>query len=645
MIHWVQMPFGSITTPSLALGQFKAQLAEAGIESQVFPFNMAFSRMIGPGAYETIARFKGVETQIGEWLFAREAWGRDFGLPEERFIELCGDEIEGIPHVKDLPAWLRQVRHQVVPMFLDQCLERLLASGPLKVVAFSCTFFQAVASLALGRRIRERFPEVKLIYGGACFHGGMGEALARAAGWIDAISTGEADDVIVPLCRAMLAGQAPEGLQGILYRREPDGPLWRDADHRPLDSAGMERLPVPDFGDFFAEARRVGYFDDPAWRARILIPFESARGCWWGQKHHCTFCGLNGEGMSYRARSAASTLALLRALAERYPWAKRFQAADNIMPMSYFHDFLPVLAENPPRPDVEYFWTVKTNLHRGQIRQLAAARVLYLQPGIESLADNILKQMRKGVTALQNLFFLRACQEEGITVYWNNLIRIPGETAADYAQMVEWLPQLHHLRPAYGGAPKAECHRFSPYFFEAGRWTTDLRPMRWYAELFPADTVDIPQVAYYYEAEWKEVLGGDAYDALLEASARWTAAWREGDAAPRCVARPDGAGWRVEDTRPGAPGEHRLSPLAVRVLQALDTPTPRAKLAEQLPEVADAELDAVLADLLARHLVLDDGKRYLSLVLGEGTREPAPWQRSGLLKRVTNQRPAGVATV
>lgn len=86
MIHWVQMPFGSITTPSLALGQFKAQLAEAGIESQVFPFNMAFSRMIGPGAYETIARFKGVETQIGEWLFAREAWGRDFGLPEERFI-------------------------------------------------------------------------------------------------------------------------------------------------------------------------------------------------------------------------------------------------------------------------------------------------------------------------------------------------------------------------------------------------------------------------------------------------------------------------------------------------------------------------------------------------------------------------------
>jgi hypothetical protein len=51
---------------------------------------------------------------------------------------------------------------------------------------------------------------------------------------------------------------------------------------------------------------------------------------------------------------------------------KRFQAADNIMPTSYFQDVLPALAERPPRPDVELFWTVKTNLRRAQIRQRPA---------------------------------------------------------------------------------------------------------------------------------------------------------------------------------------------------------------------------------------------------------------------------------
>ncbi len=641
MIHLVQMPFGSVTTPSLALGQFKAQLADAGIPSRVFPFNMAFSRMIGPGAYETIARFKGIETQVGEWLFAKEAWGRNFGRDEASFLKLCGEEIEGIPHVKDLPTWLAKVRNEVVPAFLDQCIDRLVAAGELRVVAFSCTFFQAIASLALGRRIRERFPGVRLIYGGACFHGEMGEEIMRAAGWIDAASTGEADNVIVSLCEAMLAGVAPQGLQGILYRRVPNGPVERDLVHSPMTGADLDALPVPDYGDFFEEAARVRYFQDPGWLNRILLPFESARGCWWGQKQHCTFCGLNGEGMSYRARSAEKTLALLHALAARYPFVKRFQAADNIMPMSYFQDVLPALAAAPPRPDVEYFWTVKTNLRRHQIQQLAAARVLYLQPGIESLADNILKNMRKGVTALQNLCFLRTCQEEGITVYWNNLIRIPGEKAEDYAQMVAWLPMLHHLRPAYGGTPKAECHRFSPYFFEADRWATNLRPMPWYAELYPVDQVDIRRVAYYYDAEWKDVLGESSYDALLRESAAWTAAWMKQEAAPRCVVKEqlEDGGFLIQDNRSGTGGEWRLDGMEARMLVVLDVPTSAGRLREQLADWTEGEVSATLEKLLAARLVLSDGKGYLSLVLREGTGELATWQRGGLLKRITNQRP------
>ena len=306
---------------------------------------------------------------------------------------------------------------------------------------------------------------------------------------------------------------------------------------------------------------------------------------WWGQKHHCTFCGLNGESISYRARSAERTLELLHALAEHYPNTNRFQAADNIMPTSYFHDLLPKLASNLPRPDVEYFWTVKPNLRRTQIRQLSAARVLYLQPGIESLADNILKQMRKGVTALRNVYFLRTCQEEGITVYWNNLIRIPGEKVEDYDRMVDWLPWLRHLRPAYGGAPKAECHRFSPYFTEKERWTTRLRPMPWYAEIFPPDTIDIAKVAYYYEAEWRDVLGGSAYDALLSESARWTAAWMESARVPQCVMTEGGECLRICDSRTGVLEEHPIGHTAARVLRELDEPCSRSKLQEKLADL------------------------------------------------------------
>ena len=59
MVHFVNMPFASLTHPNLPLGLFKSQLAEAGIESEVFNFNLDFAQRIGYGGYETIAFFKG----------------------------------------------------------------------------------------------------------------------------------------------------------------------------------------------------------------------------------------------------------------------------------------------------------------------------------------------------------------------------------------------------------------------------------------------------------------------------------------------------------------------------------------------------------------------------------------------------------
>src|SRR5262249_9640089 len=34
-----------------------------------------------------------------------------------------------------------------------------------------------------------------------------------------------------------------------------------------------------------------------------ILLFETSRGCWWGERSHCTFCGLNGLTMNYHAMS------------------------------------------------------------------------------------------------------------------------------------------------------------------------------------------------------------------------------------------------------------------------------------------------------------------------------------------------------
>jgi radical SAM superfamily enzyme YgiQ (UPF0313 family) len=72
-------------------------------------------------------------------------------------------------------------------------------------------------------------------------------------------------------------------------------------------------------------------------RHQVWIPFESARGCWWGAKHHCTFCGLNGSAMRFRAKSPQRVLSELADLARRHH-SFRFEAVDNILEPRYLKD-------------------------------------------------------------------------------------------------------------------------------------------------------------------------------------------------------------------------------------------------------------------------------------------------------------------
>ncbi len=78
---------------------------------------------------------------------------------------------------------------------------------------------------------------------------------------------------------------------------------------------------------------------------QVWIPFESSRGCWYGAKSQCTFCGLH-EIMQFRERTRPiqllSELNFTHWQPERYG-EKHFFAVDLIMPRSYFKQLLPQL--------------------------------------------------------------------------------------------------------------------------------------------------------------------------------------------------------------------------------------------------------------------------------------------------------------
>jgi ribosomal peptide maturation radical SAM protein 1 len=223
--------------------------------------------------------------------------------------------------------------------------------------------------------------------------------------------------------------------------------------------------------------------------------------------------------MRFRSKSPERVLGELADLARRYR-SFRFEAVDNILDMAYLAKLFPVLVEN--ETGYEFFYEVKANLNREQLKLMAQAGVTHIQPGIESLSSNVLRLMRKGTSAIQNVNLLRWAQYYNIKVEWNLLWGFPGETEQDYVDQAAVIPHLRHLPPPANSA-RIWLERFSPMFtFRLRRRS----PESSYRHVYPAN-VDLERVAYFFDHELDGELPDSTYTGVRRAAEDWSSAWRE----------------------------------------------------------------------------------------------------------------------
>lgn len=500
-IALVQMPFAITAWPSLGLSLLKAIATKAGHRAEILYFNQAFQAEIGTEIYGKLARGAPQNIDLlGEWLFSAALFGAD-PVADEAYLEEVFEgaypahhKPEGTGIINELRPHLGTLREKST-QFVDRLAER--DWGAFDVVGFTSTFQQHVAALALAKRIKDRHPQVRIIFGGANCEAGMGRATLRLFPFIDAVCLGEGD-VAWPAYLAGVAGGATDAVDGILARGQP---------YAPAASADLNGLPYPDFEDFFAAAPT----GDADYAREHRLIFESSRGCWWGQKNHCTFCGLNGSTMAFRRKDGARALAEIQYLLETYGGHTRnLTATDNIIPYDYFKTFLPDIAALSM--EINLFYETKANLKKDQVALYRAAGLRAIQPGIESLSTPVLKLMRKGVSALQNLQLLKWCSEYGVEAKWNFLAGFPGEEAGWYEPLADLVCKVRHLAPPTG-VSTLRFDRFSPYHDSPETFgLRSLRPYPSYGYVYRnLAASDIGDLAYYFHTEYPEGAAGDTY--------------------------------------------------------------------------------------------------------------------------------------
>jgi ribosomal peptide maturation radical SAM protein 1 len=297
-------------------------------------------------------------------------------------------------------------------------------------------------------------------------------------------------------------------------------------------------------------------------------------------------------------------------------------ATDNILAMEYFKDLLPRLADQDL--DLEMFYEVKANLNREQLRLLRAAGVKNIQPGIESFSSRILKLMRKGTTAIQNIQLLKWCHEYDIWPTWNLMYDFPEERAEDYAGLPELFQLLMHLPP-----PENICHvifqRFSPYHFEPEKFGLKLDPWPGYRFIYPEQRVDFDEIAYYFVGHWNRETKPENYIGPVRDVLK---TWKKlcHDQSVFCFYEKGPDYLLIHDNRPmeigTAPRYRRLllnGPLAAIYLYCDQHHTFKAickMVEEEFPDRAGGEqIRALLNQLVEQGLMFKEDDQYLSLAV------------------------------
>ena len=620
-------PYDFPPRPSIALSLFRQCLNDAGLRAQVFYPMFRLSHMLGMDACRKIDAFP-YSSGLEEYLFAHMTDVENTCSDETFAAFLCREyPVYSFDEVLSLLIYAREKARL--------CVEELaleIARRRPGVLAVSSIFSQVNGALAVIKRVKEIAPGIASILGGTNVSGEAGAAILRHYPSVDYVFFGEGDEVFAQVCRIAMGLESGPMPYGVVRHGEP---VPDPIPHRMTED--MNQVCWPDYSDYVAEWEReqAGSYGVPMFGrqfveenkdllylsgANYAIYLEGSRGCWWGQKHPCSFCGLNGRKNVYRYKTAERLRDEILGLSERYG-NSLIQLTDNILSFDAMEHLLPMLAESGRK--LTLVGEVKTNLKERDIEKLVQAGFRIVQPGIESLNDHLLDLMNKGNNAAAHVAFLKNCRRHHLGLTWNLLIGIPGEKAEDYEEMTALIPKIVHFQPPTGAFP-IMFQRYSRYLEAPEDYGLELEPEEMNRYIYGDNDDRVENLCMYYRltggafSDERERMHPQ-YDRLYTAVYEWKRIASSGEKRALEAAETE-AGLLLIDSRPCMVRPFMLlTGLKRAVFDACDEAKTERQLLGALRDTApEAEILAAAEELTALNVIARLGGRYISLALPTG---------------------------
>jgi len=588
----VSMPWSIFNRPSIQLAALKSWLdtrENGSIVTSLFHPYLTAAAAIGTETYHYLAK----NSWAGEALYSPLLFPKQRNQAEQLFYESCRRE-KGL---KDLD-FDRYVQ------LLDDALERWLDSldfAAYDLIGFSVCFNQLISSLTAADRIKKRCPDLPIVFGGSGCVGEIGVSLLHGFSQIDFVISGEGENNLAQLCHTLHSAGDTSTLPPQVFS-------LKTAAHISSSCPGisdLNTLPVPDYGPYFREMTHTF----PTQPFVPILPIEFSRGCWWNK---CTFCNLNLQWRGYRWKQADSMLREVRQQSTRHKCLD-FCFTDNALPPKEADSFFNTLAHETC--DYSFFAEVRVITDPDTPRNYRRGGLTTIQVGIESLSTSLLKRMKKGTTAIENIAAMRQSAEAGIQLDGNLIVEFPGSTTTE---VEETLNNLDFVLPY---APLAPASFFlghgSPVTKDPGNYgilAVTQHPKN--KKLFPKEILrNLNMLIKGYRGDrsrqhkqWQEV---------IKKISNWKKFHNKRNTAHPPLSYRDGMTFLLirQEQLDGSTLQHRLQGASRKIYLFCQRIRSLDEISQEFPTIKEDTLRGFLQDLSTKKLIFQEENQFLALAI------------------------------
>ncbi len=328
------------------------------------------------------------------------------------------------------PTWLcfpagmiegsRVVDAPVQKFTLDDCLT--IAKDFDMVVMYTSTPTLQI-DIETARRIKEKKPGIVTVLTGPHVTILPEESLRAGKGAIDIVCRGEFDYSTKELCE----GREWERVDGISFIRDgkvvhtPDRPPIEDLDALPFVAPVYKRdLPIKEYV--------IPHFKNP------YVSIYSSRGC----PSHCIYClwPQTFSGRRMRTRSPQNVYEEIKWIVDNIPEMRELSFDDDTFTADRKH--ARAVAELIKPLGISWTINARANTDFETLKIMREAGLRHVVVGFESGNEQILKNIKKGVTKQQALDFSRNCKKLGLSVHGAFIMGLPGETRETIQETIEF---------------------------------------------------------------------------------------------------------------------------------------------------------------------------------------------------------------